>query len=445
MTDQSSQISERNIVRLLGFGFAGMVCLVAASGIVGVQAIRSIRTNVSALTEDQFRTVILIDEVQRAQTSLSSVIYALTVDRERANPVPLRQEIASAERLLKDVFARIPSTDRDIERWREVERASWEMKEQAEQFIQTAERSRPDLAAATHSRERLLNAISSLILANHEHAVEMRRDIDLVTDRQMKEDAALLALGLVIACLCAWIVIRTARRLYRQVALQSDELDRVSWQLLERQETLARRLSHELHDELGQSLTALKTNLSRHGSSACADPAWLNDCTSLLRDAIRNVHEISQLLRPTILDDFGLEAALAWLCERFEERNAIQVFHQCKLTGRLDEQAETHVFRIAQEALTNVARHAKARKVMLILKEEDGSITLRVEDDGSGMQPGYRRSSESFGVTGMQARARSLNGNMSIQTEPGHGTAIEVSFPRAEVFHAEEDPHPVGG
>jgi signal transduction histidine kinase len=272
----------------------------------------------------------------------------------------------------------------------------------------------------------------------------MRREIDRITGRQIREDAALLALGVAIACICAWVVIRTARRLYRQVALQSDELDRVSWQLLERQETLARRLSHELHDELGQSLTALKTNLSRHGASACVDPKWLSDCTGLLRDSIRSAHEISQLLRPTMLDDFGLEAALAWLCERFEERNGIEVRYQCSLSRRLDEQTETHVFRIAQEALTNVARHAKAHRVILTLTEQPPTVTLRVEDDGIGIRTGTRRSRESFGVTGMQARARSLNGRMSIWAEPDCGTKIEVSFPRAEVMHAEKDPHPVG-
>ena len=111
VSDNTGHISERNVVRLLRFGFFGMVGLVALVGAAGVQTIVTIRNNFSALSDNQFRTVILIDEVQRAQTSLSSVIYALSVESRRANPAPLRQEIDNADRILREVFARIPAGD----------------------------------------------------------------------------------------------------------------------------------------------------------------------------------------------------------------------------------------------------------------------------------------------------------------------------------------------
>ena len=109
------------------------------------------------------------------------------------------------------------------------------------------------------------------------------------------------------------------------MTVQSEELSQVSWQLLEKQELLAQRLSRELHDELGQSLTALKTNFSRHAAADRVDPSWMQDCNDLLKGSIRSAHEISELLRPTLLDELGLDSALLWLCERFEERNGMKV------------------------------------------------------------------------------------------------------------------------
>jgi signal transduction histidine kinase len=221
----------------------------------------------------------------------------------------------------------------------------------------------------------------------------------------------------------------TGTRIYYRLSQQSEELNRVSWQLLERQELLAQRLSRELHDELGQSLTALKTNFSRHASAGCADSSWMQDCTELLKGSIRSAHEISQLLRPTLLDDFGLDSALSWLCERFEERNGIKVSYQSDFHWRLDEQAETHIFRIAQEALTNVARHSEATTVDVLFSKQFGIVRLKISDNGVGLKSRPAGSLSAFGLTGMKARARSLEGEMIIESAPGKGVVIEVSFP----------------
>ena len=144
---------------------------------------------------------------------------------------------------------------------------------------------------------------------------------------------------------------------------QAGELSRVSWHMLDNQESTARRFSHELHDELGQSLTAVKANLTALGNGR-AGPAsgWTIAC-SLVDEAIGNVRQLSQLLRPTILDDFGLEAGLRWLAEGFAARTGIEVEFKADSPGRLPDETETHLFRIAQEALTNVARHSEAKHV----------------------------------------------------------------------------------
>jgi two-component system sensor histidine kinase UhpB len=158
----------------------------------------------------------------------------------------------------------------------------------------------------------------------------------------------------------------------------------------------------------------------------------MEDCTQLLKDSIRNAHEISQLLRPTVLDDFGLDSAVAWLCERFEERNGIKVRYLADFHDRLEEQTETHVFRIAQEALTNIARHADASFVRVTLRRDANLVSLEVSDNGVGLPSPKEKLRSSFGLTGMKARARSLHGEMHITSSPGKGTTLLVTFPQRD-------------
>jgi signal transduction histidine kinase len=155
----------------------------------------------------------------------------------------------------------------------------------------------------------------------------------------------------------------------------------------------------------------------------------MSDCAELLRDSIRNAHEISQLLRPTVLDDFGLDSALAWLCERCEGRSGINVHYLGYFHDRLEEQTETHVFRIAQEALTNVVRHARASTVNVSLCSEDNLVRLEISDNGIGLPLRKEVLQSSFGLTGMRARARILQGDMYIDSPAGHGTTLRVTFP----------------
>jgi signal transduction histidine kinase len=145
-------------------------------------------------------------------------------------------------------------------------------------------------------------------------------------------------------------------------------------------------------------------------------------------DAIGNVRQMSQLLRPTILDDFGLEAGLRWLAEGFSARTGIAVEVQSQHPGRLPDETETHLFRIAQEALTNVARHSGARHVQIRLEARGEEISLSIHDDGRGL-PDHPANGRGLGMIGMRARARSAGGDVSIHSRPGEGVRVEVRVP----------------
>jgi signal transduction histidine kinase len=154
--------------------------------------------------------------------------------------------------------------------------------------------------------------------------------------------------------------------------------------------------------------------------------ARLEDCNKLVDESIANVRELSQLLRPTILDDFGLDAGLRWLIERFRERTNIAVDYCTEFQGRLPDETETHLFRIVQEALTNIARHSRATEVAIHLRANDGRVRLTLSDNGQGIAPGTR---PGMGLSGMRARARSAGGELTFVSVPGKGLRIEVWAP----------------
>jgi signal transduction histidine kinase len=223
--------------------------------------------------------------------------------------------------------------------------------------------------------------------------------------------------------------------LIRRLEWQTAELGRVSWHMLEDQEATARRFSHELHDELGQSLTAVKTNLTALDAGGQVDRARLEDCLRLVEEAIGNVRQMSQLLRPTILDDFGLEAGLRWLVEGFAARTGIEATLESSCSGRLPDETETHLFRIAQEALTNVARHSGAKRVEVKLESSGDEIRLTIHDDGRGLPDASAAESRQsgrpgpLGMIGMRARARSAGGDLTVRSRPGEGVLVEVRVP----------------
>jgi signal transduction histidine kinase len=151
----------------------------------------------------------------------------------------------------------------------------------------------------------------------------------------------------------------------------------------------------------------------------------------LIDQAVQDVREMSQLLRPTILDDFGLDAALRSLAESFSQRTGVEVKYQSDIADRrLRDQTETHLFRIAQEALTNVARHAEATSVGISLLLHGDEVVLTIRDNGRGFEKG-RHSAPGLGLAGMETRARGCRGRLVVAAADGKGVKIEVTCPIA--------------
>lgn len=137
----------------------------------------------------------------------------------------------------------------------------------------------------------------------------------------------------------------------------------------------------------------------------------------MLDEVLENVRELSQLLRPVILDDFGLDAGLRWLAARFTQRTAIEVTYRSEHAERLSDELETHLFRIGQEALTNIARHSQAKHAWMTFEVHGDRVMLKIEDDGCGITEGPRMAgaSSSIGMVGMRARGRHIGSTLVVE------------------------------
>ncbi|WP_133499645.1 sensor histidine kinase [Cognatilysobacter terrigena] len=220
-------------------------------------------------------------------------------------------------------------------------------------------------------------------------------------------------------------------QLVQRLEANEREFRRLGRSVLRVQEDERRRLARDLHDGVGQNLTALKHRLAQLRDSP--DAAGLRDAldaaVSLCADTLEDTRELSRLLRPTILDDLGLEPALQWLGRSVGQTAGISVAVEVEPLPPLDGERQTLLFRVAQEALNNIAKHAKARSVLLRLVERDGRLQLQVVDDGVGFDLAARASGS--GLSGMRERLRLFEGVLEVHSEPGHGTRIRAIVPLA--------------
>ena len=213
------------------------------------------------------------------------------------------------------------------------------------------------------------------------------------------------------------------------------QLQALSRHVLEAQETERRRLAVELHDELGQSLTAIKINLQTHERFKEQVPGDLfAENIRIVEDALQQVRRLSLALRPSMLDDLGLVPALRWIAEQTAARGGFAVKVDSFIPSvRLATEIETACFRIVQEALTNIVRHAHATQVDIELRQEGDFMVLCVRDDGCGFDIIAMReralAGGSIGVLGMQERAVLIGGLLEMQSTPGQGSAMQLRCP----------------
>jgi PAS domain S-box-containing protein len=220
--------------------------------------------------------------------------------------------------------------------------------------------------------------------------------------------------------------------------MAQDALQIFSRQLIEAQEDERRRIARELHDQIGQVLTAVKMGLHgvQHVCTTSEARSYVKDNIEAVDEALRLVRDLSVDLRPPLLDDLGLATALEWYVGRYAKRTGLQVDLQIELpnqTERFSRELETACFRIAQEALTNIVRHANANRILVQLAKDGNALFLTVKDDGVGfdfelLQKGAPRA-VTLGLVSMQERAHAAGGTVEIDSEISKGTEVKFRLP----------------
>jgi PAS domain S-box-containing protein len=219
----------------------------------------------------------------------------------------------------------------------------------------------------------------------------------------------------------------------------ADRLRALAAQLAEVEDKERQRLARELHDRVGQNLTALGINLNivqmQMPESAPETISFhLDDSLSLVEQTAERIRDVMADLRPPVLDDYGLVAALRWYGEKFSRRINIPIIVQGEEPDpRLDTRIESALFRIAQEALTNVAKHARATQVIITVESDVDNLRLIVSDDGIGFDPRHLSESnedQGWGLISITERAESVGADFKIESAPKHGTTVFIEVPR---------------
>jgi len=227
----------------------------------------------------------------------------------------------------------------------------------------------------------------------------------------------------------------TTRKIAEHKLKASHQQMRMLWAKIQTiQEQERKRIAREIHDQFGQLLTSFKIDLHWLSDHLPTTETAVVEVANRLKDDCDNmlnqVRELASLLRPAILDDFGITAALEWLAEDYQNRNNIKCFFKSNIDSEnFDNTTSTALFRICQEALTNVARHAEATQVDIEIDSNGKHITLSVKDNGKGVPPAVAEKKDSLGIVGMRERAAVCGGRLKVKRLAPNGTAIIVNVP----------------
>ncbi len=243
-----------------------------------------------------------------------------------------------------------------------------------------------------------------------------------------------LTAGLLLSLLSALYILRLQRqeqRRYAELARSRRDLEALSARLVDAQETERRALSRELHDEVGQSLGALLVDVGRLSNLLPSDSAQvreqLNRIKTLAENEVNTVRNMALLLRPSMLDDLGLVAALEWQGREVSRRTQMEVEVQAQgVAETLPDEHKICTYRIVQEALNNAARHASARTAKVTVVQDSQKLQVSIEDPGRGFDV---RRVRGLGLLGMEERVKRLGGSLTVESSPGHGTTVRAELP----------------
>jgi signal transduction histidine kinase len=357
------------------------------------------------------------DSYQSADDALQQYVPVVDSAAERQQVARLRQEIDN----FRDTMLGVLATDSRL----------WPR--EARTLLRTRVMPKRELVFRLSEDVQALNR--GAFMQRQVATTEMYR---VTQQRTWQSLGAALAASACIGLLAAVYAGRLEDRVRQQRARElqtTRNLQDLSAQLIRAQEEERRSIARELHDEVGQVLTAIKVELAvaQHGIEAAGGSAEaLRDARTITEGAVQTVRDLSHLLHPALLDDLGLPAAVEWYLRGFSRRHGLRAdLLQDRMEGRLTYETEVASYRIIQEALTNVAKHARATCCRVYLQRLANTVLITVEDDGAGFDWNAATTVRSggLGLVGIRERVAQLQGTLRLESAPGKGTRLTVELP----------------
>lgn len=430
----SSRIIDARWILTLGFG--GLLALMAYIGIDSVRNLSGIRQNNDRIRRAHMARNRSLDQI-RSNVYLSGTLvrdYLLEPDASVANRN--RQSLEKTRREMStalDAYARLapPNQVHPLEALRQQLGRYWDLLEPVTKW--GAEQRRQAGYAFLRDevfprRTAMLGIADQINVLNEEQLTLGDEMVVSLFEEFQRRLVITLTVTLLVGSVLAAVSMRRILVLERQAAARYAEVRELSIRLVEAQENERRAISRELHDEVGQSLSAVLIGL---GNLSAMLPAEAKEQVVSLRtlaeNSVRAVRNMALLLRPSMLDDLGLVPALEWQAREVQRlsRLRVKVIAQ-NVPDDMPEEHKTCVYRIVQEALNNCMRHADAENVEVTVKEEPGRLLLRVQDDGKGFAPAQHKG---MGLVGIQERVANLKGHFRVDSAPGRGTLLAVELP----------------
>jgi signal transduction histidine kinase len=420
------------LVAALGLG--SLVALIAVSMLALARKAQDIYVQLDELNSHHRRVEANLRRL-RSDLNLSGIFvrdYLLDVARERAPEY--RQQIAAFREANIATLAELKTLVRQDDQIASLQSKLddyWQTFDPlfdwttTEKILQSATFLRREVVPRREAALMLAQEIEEL---NNANLAAQRQEVATRHDAFRAELHRLEWQTLVLGLAVTVIVLVRLGVLERRSERAEQQMRALSQQLVDTQEEERKNLSRELHDHVAQVLTGLRMELGRIERLSATTAPVVAECKKLVDDMFRTVRNLALGLRPSMLDDFGLQAALEWHARDFMSRYAIDV--ELTADGDVDALPDTYrtcVFRVVQEAMTNCVRHAQATRIRIAVTSSAGQLQVSVSDDGRGLDASHRR--QGLGLRGIDERVKELNGTMTIASDAPAGTTLRVRIP----------------
>ena len=385
-------------------------------------------------------------QLLRIQNDLNSIALAMRDMLDNEEPYPLTAWSAQFQRVRTDLTDALRLEEQSGLAHKTPEQTQY-LANSLSQFWEAVDRmftlaqqgkdreARSQIRVSLQARQAAIGtAVARLLVQNNESEEQAAAQITEIYDRVQHQVYLFVAATLVGIALTSLYLIRWNRQLFARLETLSQQRSELAQKLISMQESTLSHISRELHDEFGQILTAVGAMLSRAGKHVEQDSPLrsdLREVQEIVQSTLNNVRSLSQALHPVILDEAGLEKTIEWYIPTMERQTGIVIsYEKSGEPFNVDGTAAIHIYRVLQEALNNVARHAGARRAWVRLRFLDRGLELEIEDHGGGIVTQSAKPAKGIGLVAMRERAELLGGSLNLVRPSEGGTLVVLRVPK---------------